>query len=465
MMSLAMLLVGVYFLSGMALLLQGALQVSLIQSARRAVPSPEVDLPEAPPHLLVQLPLYNEEAVATRLLDAVARLEWDGPLTVQILDDSTDSTTEQVRQWLAAHPAKRWHHLHRANRAGFKAGALMAGLEAAPEAAWVAIFDADFVPPADFLKRAGKALSADSRLAAVQGRWAHLNAGESALTRVQAFNLDAHFTVEQQARSNMGGWAAFNGTAGLWRRAAIADAGGWCADTLAEDLDLSVRAHLKGWGIRYLDHVAAPAELPTAFSAYATQQHRWTSGGAGCARKHARTLLSKARGQRRRQGLGQLFSSSIHVPVWVMTTASVPLVALESTTGGFGWVLPTGAVFAAALVILVALYFVAYRRRGHEGAFAPRMVGMLLLGTGMTWRNVRAVWLGWVGRPGGFVRTPKGGAVDRTGRRLWPAEIGWALYFTGGLALGAYTGEWGLMPYHALLAGGYGWVAAMAVRG
>lgn len=464
-MSVAMLLVGVYFLSGMALLLQGALQVSLIRSALRAVPAPEADLPEVPPHLLVQLPLYNEEAVVTRLLDAVARLEWDGPLTVQILDDSTDGTTEQVRQWLAAHPAERWQHLHRANRAGFKAGALKAGLEAAPEAEWVAIFDADFVPSADFLKRAGRALGADPQLAAVQARWAHLNAGASALTRVQAFNLDAHFAVEQQARSDMGAWAAFNGTAGIWRRAAIADAGGWCADTLAEDLDLSVRAHLKGWGIRYLDHVSAPAELPTAFSAYASQQHRWTSGGAGCARKHARTLLSGTQGRRRRQGLGQLFSSSIHVPVWVMTTASVPLVALESTTGGFGWVLPTGAGFAAALVVLVALYVVAHRRRGQRSAFAARMVGMLLLGTGMTWRNVRSVWLGWVGRPGGFVRTPKGGVVDRPRRRLWPAEIAWAIYFAGGLGLGTYTGEWGLMPYHALLAGGYGWVAAMALRG
>lgn len=464
-MAFAIALVSLYFLSGAALLVQGGMQLALIRSARNQAQPAEPSAAVPAPEMLIQLPLYNERTVVERLLEAVVQLKWPGNLTVQILDDSNDGTSQVVADWLVSNPQlPHWYHLRRSDRKGFKAGALAEGLQAAPNAEWIAIFDADFLPPSDFLLRAGAALQENVQLAAVQARWEHLNPDFNALTRVQSFNLDAHFTVEQQARSNMGGWAAFNGTAGIWRRKAIEEAGGWCADTLAEDFDLSVRVHLKGWGIAYLDEVAAPAELPDRFSAYAAQQHRWTAGGAGCARKHARSLFKLYAGKRRFHGLGQLFSSSIHVPVWLMTTVSVPLVGLESMRAGWGWVLPTGAVFAAALLVLVSMYYVTHRRRGGSSWFAGRMLGMLLLGTGMTWRNVKSVWHGWRGTAGGFVRTPKGGAAGSKQGGSWLPEAGWAVYFSVGLGLGLYTGEWGLMPYHALLATGYGWVATMAWR-
>ncbi len=447
------------------MLLQGGMQLTLIRASRRS-PKLPADGPRPAGNLLVQLPLYNESAVVERLLQAIAQLRWSGgDLHIQILDDSTDSTPDLVAAWLvehaAAHPA-RWSHLRRSDRSGFKAGALDAGLRASPEADFVAIFDADFVPEPDFLERATAALVAQPTTAAVQARWAHLNRNENALTTVQALNLDAHFTVEQGGRSALGGWAAFNGTAGVWRHAAIEEAGGWMGDTLAEDFDLSIRVQLAGWRVLYLDGLEAPAELPARFGAYASQQHRWTAGGAGCARKHLRAIWRNYRGLRRRHALGQLFASSIHVPVWLMTTASVPLVAIESWTGAFGWVLPAGAVFASALLVLILLYAETHKRRSIAAGFPRQMLGMLLLGTGMTWRNVRSVRQGWSGRAGGFVRTPKGGMPSAAKAQRVTAEWFWSLYFAAGMALGAWVGEWGLLPFHALLTAGYAWVGQLA---
>lgn len=461
-------LVVVYFATGAALLVQGALHWSLLRAARR---TPDLPPEDAGPkgNVLVQLPLYNEERVVEALLEAVNGLRWGGgDLVCQILDDSTDATPQRVMRWLDGLPARpgvQWEYLRRTRRDGFKAGALAAGLQAVPEAEFVAIFDADFRPAPDFLERAVAALEVEPSLAAVQARWAHLNPGENALTRVQALNLDAHFTVEQGGRTALGDWASFNGTAGVWRRAAIEAAGGWRGDTLAEDFDLSVRAHLAGWGIRYLDGLEAPAELPAEFGGYAVQQHRWTAGGAGCARKHVWPVIRATRGSRRWHALGQLFASSIHVPVFLMTTASVPLVWAEHEQPQFHWVLPTGGVFALALATMVALYAYAHRKRAHATFFPGQILAMMLLGTGMTWRNVRAVAQGWTGRAGGFQRTPKAGTPLTAAVRKGGVEWALAVYFGAGLAAGALTGEWGLMPFHALLAGGYGWVATLAAKG
>lgn len=455
--------VAVYLGAGCALLLQGALQLALLSAIRRPSAPPPAPPASVKGSLLVQLPVFNEAPVVERLLDAAAGLKWEhGPLHIQILDDSTDDTPSRIQDWLAEHSRNHratWSHERRANRSGFKAGALAAGMERVPSADFVAIFDADFVPAPAFLHRAVQALAEDPNTAAVQARWAHLNADENALTAIQRMNLDAHFTVEQGGRSALGQWAAFNGTAGVWRSEAIHSAGGWRSDTLAEDFDLSIRAQMAGWGIRYLDGVEAPAELPTDFWAYASQQHRWTAGGAGCARKHVLAVLRATRGQRRRHALGQLFSSSIHLPVWLMTTASVPLVGVEHCAASFRWVLPVGSVFALALGVLVLVYAETHRRRGMAPGWGRRMAGMLLLGSGMTWRNMRSVLRGWAGTPGEFVRTPKGGTRARPDRVGWPVEALWALYFLGGLGLGVWAGEWGLVPFHALLAAGYGWVA------
>jgi len=238
------------------------------------------------PRVLVQLPAFNEGMLIERAIRAAA-MDWPRDrLSIQVLDDSTDGS-EAISGRIAEEIRRTGVDIsviHRRDRAGFKAGALANGL-LRDDSPFIAIFDADFVPPADFLKRTVPVLMTDRELAFVQARWEHLNAGENMLTRAQAVMLDAHFGVEQSVRSATGMVLPFNGTCGVWRREAIEDAGGWTADTLTEDLDLSVRAHLAGWRAAYVPQVAAPGELPTTLAAWRTQQHRWNKGFAQVARK------------------------------------------------------------------------------------------------------------------------------------------------------------------------------------
>src|SRR5262245_43215436 len=236
-------------------------------------PVPPSPRPGDWPVVTVQLPIFNEVYVAERLIDAVAGLDYPADrLEIQVLDDSTDETAAIVAGLVG-----RWQrrgvdirHLHRTDRRGYKAGALAAGMDVARGSVF-AIFDADFIPPADFLRRAVPALIADPRLAFVQARWGHTNRDDSLLTSLQALSIDGHFAIEQRARAAAGHWFNFNGTAGIWRRDALADAGGWRDDTLTEDLDVSYRAWLRGWRAAYLGELVAPAELPVSINAYRRQ--------------------------------------------------------------------------------------------------------------------------------------------------------------------------------------------------
>ena len=231
------------------------------------------------PTVTVQLPIYNERYVARRLLEAVGALDYPADrLEIQVLDDSTDETTAiviETAQTLAGRGLEVVH-LHRRERAGFKAGALAAGLKEA-SGEFIAIFDADFVPPPDFLRRTLPHF-ADPGVAVVQTRWGHLNRDFSLLTVAQALGIDGHFAVEQAARARSGLFLNFNGTAGVWRRTAIDDAGGWTHDTLTEDLDLSYRAQLRGWRIEYRPEIVCPAELPVLVTGFKSQQRRWAQG-------------------------------------------------------------------------------------------------------------------------------------------------------------------------------------------
>jgi len=239
---------------------------------------------ESLPFVTVQLPIYNELYVAERLIEAAAALDYPpSRFEIQVLDDSTDETVSLVARSVDRIRARgiQIHHLHRTDRQGFKAGALAHGLQTA-RGEFIAVFDADFVPRPDFLKRLLPYFDADD-IAFVQARWGHLNGGYSLLTFLQSLSLDAHFAVEQLARSQLGLWFNFNGTAGIWRKSAIVDSGGWKAETLTEDLDLSYRAYLRGWRARYAGEVEAPSELPVSFTAFRRQQHRWAHGGFDCA--------------------------------------------------------------------------------------------------------------------------------------------------------------------------------------
>jgi cellulose synthase/poly-beta-1,6-N-acetylglucosamine synthase-like glycosyltransferase len=281
------LVLGVLFVYG----LHRLLLVALYYRSRERLAGTKPALDEWP-MVTVQLPLYNEKYVAQRLIDAVCRFDYPRKrLEIQVLDDSTDNTRELVAQHVAHYREQGFQitHIHRSDRAGFKAGALKAGLDRA-RGNFLAVFDADFTPEPSFLKETLPSF-AESDVGMVQARWGHLNRGYSLLTRVQAIFLDGHFAIEHAARNGSGRFFNFNGTAGVWRRQAILDAGGWHHDTLTEDLDLSYRAQLAGWRFVFLPHTLAPAELPVDVNAFKRQQHRWAKGSVQTARKLLGPLL------------------------------------------------------------------------------------------------------------------------------------------------------------------------------
>lgn len=410
----------------------------------------------SPPEVLVQLPLYNEGALVERVLAAVAALDWPRErLAVQVLDDSTDGSLAlsraAVEQWKAA--GLRVELRHRTERTAFKAGALAAGLErsAAP---FVAIFDADFIPPADFLRRTVPVLLADPRLALVQARWTHLNPGETLLTRIQARLLDGHFRVEQVARAGLGLPVPFNGTCGVWRRAAIEDAGGWQGDTLTEDLDLSLRAHLSGWRAAYLPDLAVPGSLPGSPRAWRAQQARWTKGFVQCFVK----LLPKVWGSRLLPWWHKLaVSLQLGQPLAFLVgllclLLGLPYVAGEATAGP---VLAVVGITASVLGLLGTGGFLAAAVEPASRIRAlPEILAALVLTSGLLLSNARAAFEALVGRQSEFVRTPKvAGAARPIGRDL-------PVYGLPELAVGVGLLGFGLaeepatVPYLALVIGG-----------
>lgn len=284
------------------------------------------------PSVTVQLPIYNELHVAARLIDAAARLDYPRDrLRVQVLDDSTDGTTAILRRQIQAWRAQGVEHivlLRRPVREGYKAGALAWGLQQV-STEYVAVFDADFVPAPDFLRRTVPHFTADPRLALVQSRWEHLNPEANWLTRAQALTIDGHFAVEQTARCRGGLPFAMNGTGAVWRTAALRDAGGWSAATVAEDLDISYRALLRGWRMRYLPEVAVPGELPEQIQAYKRQQRRWATGMTENLLHHARPLLRSAHYDpgAKFMGLMHLASFAVQPLILLVLLLTPPLIA------------------------------------------------------------------------------------------------------------------------------------------
>ncbi|WBA42735.1 cellulose synthase family protein [Hymenobacter canadensis] len=461
-------------------------QFQLTRLARRAYRqglAPEPPAPAVWPRVTVQLPLYNEVFVAERLLDACAALDYPTDrLHIQVLDDSTDETVALVAARVAYHQARGLHieQVRRPDRQGYKAGALAYGLTHS-EAELVAIFDADFVPQPDFLRRTVPYFQHEPRLGVVQTRWGHLNEEYSLLTELQAFGLNAHFHVEQLGRNAGGHFINFNGTGGVWRRSCIEDAGGWHADTLTEDLDLSYRAQLRGWRFHYLPHVVAPAELPATLDALKSQQFRWTKGAAETARKHLRNVLRSGQPlSTKLHATFHLLNSSVFVAILVMALVSVPLVFVRADLPELKPVLRVASVFLLAFVPLVYYYYTAWRLdkpTAPRWRFAADFLLFLSVSMGLTLHNARAVLLGYQGRQSAFIRTPKLGLVKRTGgwrgRRYRTGDLLdgltfteglLTLYFAFGVGAGLYLGDWGLLPFHLMLTVGYGIVFLYSVR-
>lgn len=421
------------------------------------------------PMVTLQLPIYNERYVVGDLMEAVGRLDYpDEGLEVQVLDDSTDETSEiivgLVEELGRRRPMLRVVHLRRVEREGFKAGALAAGLVVA-RGEFVAIFDADFEPAADFLKRTVGVLLGDAGLGLVQTRWGHKNEGATLLTRLQALALDAHFSIEQGGRSAGGLFMNFNGTAGLWRRAAIEAGGGWSSETLTEDLDLSYRVQLAGWRLSYLEEVSSPAELPEGMSAIRGQQYRWNKGAAEVARK----VLGSVWGAglplgTKWQATVHLFNSSTFVLVFVSSVLSVPLNlwGSEGERAIAAWI---GGVLGLGLLLFVGVGFFSRRAWGWGNVIVflgrlPLFVGGMY---GLSFYNSVAVVEGWMGRRTPFIRTPKTGRTGAGRAYLRRGLSGWwwielllMLFFLGAGVLGVMWGQ--AMPLHFLIAGGYGLV-------
>ena len=480
----------VYLVAVVLVALYGAnalLLVALYLRRRRQPPQP-VPEPAVWPAVTVQLPIYNELYVVERLIGAVAGLDYPRDrLQVQVLDDSTDETTRLAESCVERHRADglEIELLHRQDRSGFKAGALANGLQAA----WgelIAVFDADFVPPPGFLKQTVPHLTANPRLGFVQTRWGYLNAGYSAMTRAQALAIDGHFVVEHIGRNRNGLLVNFNGTAGVWRRAAIEEAGGWQSDTLTEDVDLSFRAQLAGWQALYLPDVEAPAELPPQMAAFKRQQARWATGAAQCLVKLAGSLwrgrLGRARGKERDARQPQPLAwrarleGLLHLSVWFAHPMSLVLLVLTlpmllgriplTFNLTFFWLMALGPIVANALSQRHL-----YSDWGRRMAYMPVLA---LLGTGLALSNSLAIGRGLVGRSLPFRRTPKfcvEGQADRWTANRYALPFEWITL--GELALAAYglalcgvavaVGNYFAVPFLLLYVAGYGYIGLRGV--
>jgi cellulose synthase/poly-beta-1,6-N-acetylglucosamine synthase-like glycosyltransferase len=440
---------------------------------------PESCVPATWPIVTVQLPIYNEVYVAQRLIDDVARMDYPADrLEIQVLDDSTDDTSALVAELVA-----RWRekgvdikHIQRGSREGYKAGALRHGLAQA-RGELLAIFDADFLPQPDFLREAVPILIANRDLAFVQARWGHVNRGFSLLTRLQAVAIDGHFGIEQAGRWARGHWFNFNGTAGVWRRAALEDAGGWQHDTLTEDLDLSYRAFLAGWRAAYVRVLEAPAELPVSFSAYRRQQHRWARGSFECSMKHLPAIWqSEAPLSRKVSATLHLTGYVIHLLLLALCLIYPVLLFVAGPHPELFALLGVLSIFNLTTLAPTFLFAIGQRQVGRRWVVQiPTILMLSVFGCGMMVNTARAAWQTFLGGPAAFERTPKFGIRHRHQDwlglryqleldRIVFLELALAVLNAVTAALAIGRGFWAIGIYAGIFAAGLTGAAATTLR-
>ncbi len=432
------------------------------------------------PKVTVQLPIFNELYVAERLIDSACALDYPRDrLHVQILDDSTDETQEVARR-----KAEEWRakgtdveYVHRDDRTGFKAGALDLGLKTA-KGDFVALFDADFVPKPDFLLNTVHFFT-EEKVGCVQARWSHINSSYSLLTRLQSIFLDGHFIMEHAARNRSGRFFNFSGTAGIWRRAAIADAGGWQHDTLTEDLDLSFRAQLKGWKFVFLPGVDTPAELPVEMNGFKSQQHRWVKGSMQTSKKLLGDVIrARIPFHVKAEGILHLTGNTAYFMTLLLALLMFPATYYRPRLEMRRSVILDLAVFTLATLSICTFYLTSQRElNGFRGVFRTILLTPMLLcmGIGMCLSNTRAVIEGLLTRGGEFVRTPKynihahqdtflGKKYKVAIRRILPflelllgLSFAWVIYYS------FRHGMYGAIPFQALFFTGFLYVAFLSL--
>lgn len=387
------------------------------------------------PRVTVQLPIYNEWYVSARLIDSAARLDYPRQLLeIQVLDDSTDDTVDLIAEKVLEWQGKgvHIHHIHRADRTGYKAGALANGLTSA-SGEFLAIFDADFLPKPDFLQKVLPHFDHE-RIAFVQARWSHLNRDYSWLTQLQSFSLDTHFAIDQLARSGSEYVFNFNGTAGVWRKSAIVDSGGWRADTLTEDMDLSYRAFLQGWSARYAGEVEVPAELPVSFTAYRRQQYRWARGSLECAVRYLPSIWNS------NFSFAKKLQATLHLTGYALHFLALTLICLYplllTLAVRYPSLLdPVGlGLLMNFLALAPACYFIfaqqLLRRRWLESL--PLIFLISTFSSGLAVNTLSAALQILQRRSVPFERTPKYGITLRAqkwNRSRYHARLDWVVFF------------------------------------
>ena len=451
--------------------------VYLYMKNKDKAPAPLPPLKDLPP-VTVQLPIFNEMYVADRLIAAVCELDYPRELLeIQVLDDSTDETRDIAELAVRRYAAKGFdiHYLHRVDRTGYKAGALEAGLKCA-SGHFVAIFDADFVPPSDFLMRTLPYFATDPKIGMVQARWGHINQDYSLLTKIQSILLDAHFVLEHGSRNRSGCFFNFNGTAGIWRREVIPDAGGWQHDTLTEDLDLSYRAQLRGWRFVFLPDLVSPAEVPVEMNSFKSQQHRWAKGSIQtCMKLLPQILRSKQPLAVKAEAFFHLSANFNYLLMSILSILMFPSMYVRYSMGWTEMMLIDIPLFAAATLSFCNFYMVSQRELYPDWKTRLKYLPFLMsIGIGLCVNNTRAVIEAIFRKQSEFARTPKYGieqdSDEWVGKKYHQTvgvqpmvELALGLYFTATVFYALANGIYGTLPFLMLFQVGFLYTGLLSI--
>ena len=441
----------------------------------------DISNPEKVPYVTIQLPVFNELYVMERLLECINLIDYPRTkLEIQVLDDSTDESVELTRTLVAdlQKGGLDITQIRRKDRVGFKAGALKEGLITA-KGEFIAIFDADFLPQSDWLLQTVPQFE-NEEVGVVQTRWSHINRDYSVLTQIQAFALDAHFTLEQVGRNSKDHFMNFNGTAGIWRKTCIIDAGNWEGDTLTEDLDLSYRAQLKNWKFKYLEDVETPSELPVVMSSIRSQQFRWNKGGAENFQKMVKKVVrsKNIKLSTKLHSVLHLLNSTMFLNVFFVGVLSIPMLYIKNEWGHLSLYFDLSSFFIVSTLIFFSCYWVLYKYKKGGGLlnfidYIKLFFTFYTVAMGFSYHNSLAVLEGHRGKRSDFIRTPKFNI--KTLKDSWKkkkytskkiskntlVEGLLTLYFLFGMYSAFVVGEagdFGLFPFHLMLFIGFGFV-------